>query len=82
MKRINVHAFQASTNHINKCDGVKYLLYVLNIDQVQTEQDKFEVKMYRLATNRARRWGILFLKEALYLKEKYLTFNNSLKVSK
>ena len=61
---------------------MKYLLYVLNIDQVQTEQEKFEVKMYRLATNRARRWGILFLKEALYLKEKYLTFNNSLKVSK
>ena len=60
IERINEHAFQASNNHIHYCDGEKYLVYVLNIDQVQTKRDKFEKKIYRLATNRARRWGILF----------------------
>ena len=49
IERINEHAFQASNNHIHYCDGEKYLVYVLNIDQVQTKRDKFEKKIYRLA---------------------------------
>ena len=76
-------------NHINNCDGVKYLADLLNIDQLQTERDKFDKKMYSIATvkenisiiDRARRWDIILFKEALHIKEKNPTLNNSLKAS-
>ena len=76
-------------NHINNCDGVKYLVDLLNIDQLQTERDKFDKKMYSIATvkenisiiDRARRWDIILFKEALHIKEKNPTLNNCLKAS-
>ena len=77
-------------NHINNCDEVKYLVDLLNMDQVQTERDKFDKKMYSIATvkenisiiDRARRWDIVLFKEALHIKEKNPTLNNGLKASK
>ena len=77
-------------NHINNCDEVKYLVDLLNIDQVQTERDKFDKKMYSIATvkenisiiDRARRWENVLFKEALHIKEKNPTLNNGLKASK
>ena len=33
-------------NHINNCDGVKYLVDSLNIDQIQAERDKFDKNIY------------------------------------
>ena len=77
-------------NHINNCDGVKYLVNLLNIDQVQTERDKFDKKIYSVATvkenisiiDKARRWDILLFKEALHIKEENPTLNNGLKASK
>ena len=58
------------------CDGVKYLLDLLNIDQVQTVHDKFDKKIYTVATakenisiiDRAKRWEILLFKEVLHIK--------------
>ena len=77
-------------NHINNCDEVKYLVDLLNMDQVQTERDKFDKKMYSIATvkenisiiDRARRWDIVLFKEALHIKERNPTLNNGLKASK
>ena len=77
-------------NHINNCDEVKYLVDLLNMDQVQTERDKFDKKMYSIATvkenisiiDRARRWDIVLFKEALHIKEKNPALNNGLKASK
>ena len=92
-ERINKHAFKDKNsvvyNHINNCDGVKYLVDLLKIDLVQTERDRFD-KMYRIATvkenisivDRARRWDILLFTEALHIKEKNPTLNNGLKTSK
>ena len=37
-------------NHINNCDGVKYLVDLLILDQVQTKRDKFDKKIYNVAT--------------------------------
>ena len=56
---------------------VKYLVDLFNIDQVQTDYDKFD-KIYSIAivkenisiVDRARRWDILLFKEALHIKEK------------
>ena len=93
-KRINKHAFKDKNsvvyNHINNCDEVKYLVDLLNIDQVQTERDKFDKKMYSIATvkenisitDRARRWDNVLFEEALHIKEKNPTLNNGLKASK
>ena len=58
------------------CDGVKYLLDLLNIDQVQTVHDKFDKKIYTVATakenisiiDRAKRWEILLFKEVRHIK--------------
>ena len=58
------------------CDGVKYLLDLLNIDQVQTVHDKFDKKIYTVAAakenisiiDRAKRWEILLFKEVLHMK--------------
>ena len=77
-------------NHINNCDEVKYLVDLLNMDQVQTERDKFDKKMYSIATvkenisiiDRARRWDIVLFKEALHIKEKNPALNHGLKASK
>ena len=77
-------------NHINNCDEVKYLVDLLNMDEVQTERDKFDKKMYSIATvkenisiiDRARRWDIVLFKEALHIKERNPTLNNGLKASK
>ena len=92
-ERINEHAFKDKNsvvyNHINNCDGVKYLVDLLKIDLVQTERDRFD-KMYRIATvkenisivDRARRWDILLFTEALHIKEKNPTLNNGPKISK
>ena len=89
-EKINDHAFKGKNsvayNHSNNCDEVKYLVDLLNIDQVQTERDKFD-KIYSVATvkqniniiARARRWGIFLFKEALSIKEKNLTLNKGLK---
>ena len=86
-ERINEHLFKDNNslvyNHINNCDGVK-------LGQIQTERDKFNKKIYCVTTvkenisttDRARRWDILLFKEALHVKEKNSTFNNSLKASK
>ena len=93
-ERINEHAFNDKNsvvcNHINNCNGVKYLVDLLNIDQVQTERDKFGKKIYSVTTvkenisiiDRAWRWNILLFKEALHIKEKSPTLNNGLKASK
>ena len=93
-ERINEYAFKDKNsvvyNHINNCDGLKYLVDLLNIDQVQTERDKFDEKILSVTTvkenisiiDRARRWDILLFKEALHIKEKSSTFNNGLKASK
>ena len=93
-ERINEHAFKDKNsvvyNHVNNCDGVKYLVDLLNIDQVQTERDKFDEKILSVTTvkenisiiDRARRWDILLFKEALHIKEKNSTLNNGLKASK
>ena len=84
------HTTSVVYNHINNCDGVKYLVDLLDIDQVQTERDKFDKKIYSVATvkenisiiNMARRWDILLFKEQLHIKEKNSTLNNGLKASK
>ena len=63
---------------------------MLNIDQVQTELDKFDKRIYSVATvkeninitDRARRWDILLFKEPPHIKEKNPTLNNGLKTSK
>ena len=63
---------------------------MLDIDQVQTERDKFDKKIFSVAAvkenisiiNMARRWDILVFKEPLHIKEKNSTLNNGLKVSK
>ena len=80
--RINEYAFKDKNsvvyNHIINCDGVKYLVDLLNIDQVQTERDKFDKKIYSVTTvkeiisiiDRARQRDILLFKEALHIKEK------------
>ena len=92
-ERINERAFKDKNsivcNHINNCNGVKYLADLLNIDEVHIERDKFD-KIYNITTvkenisiiDRARRWAILLFKEALHIKEKKLIFNNGLKASK
>ena len=77
-------------NHINNCDEVKYLVDLWNIDQVQTERDKFDKKMHSIATvkenistiDRARRWDNVLFKEELHIKERNPTLNNGLKASK
>ena len=62
---------------------------MLNIDQVQTEHDKFDKKIYSVTTvkeniiiDRVRRYEILLFKEALHIKEKNLKLTNGLKASK
>ena len=63
---------------------------MLNTDQIQTECNKFDKKIYSVTTvkeniriiDRARRWGILLFKEALYIKEENPTLNNGLEASK
>ena len=67
------------------CDGVKYLLDLLNIDQVQAVRDKFDKKIYTVATSKGNinitdrvrrwevRWEVLIFKEALHISEKYNT---------
>ena len=89
-RKNNEHVFKDKNKIINNCDGVKYLVDLLNIDQVQTEHDKSDNKMYSIATvkkniniiDRARRWDILLFKEAVHIKEKNPTLNNGLKASK
>ena len=93
-ERINKHAFKDKSSvvykRISNCDGVKYLVDLLSIDQVQTERDKFDKKIYSVATvkenisiiDKARRWDILLFKEARHIKEKNSTLNNGLKTSK
>ena len=84
LERINEHDIKYKNsvvyNHIDNCDGVNYLIDLLNIDQVQTEHNKFDKKTYSVATvkktsmsfDRARQWDILLFKEALHIKEKNL----------
>ena len=93
-ERINEHAFKDKNsvvyNHVNNCDGVKYLVDLLNIDQVQRERDKFDKKVYSVTTvkenisvsDKTRLWDILLFKEALHIKDKSPTLNNDLKASK
>ena len=49
-ERISEHAFKDKNsvvyNHIDNCDGVKYLIDLLNIYQVQTACDKFDKNIY------------------------------------
>ena len=63
-ERINEHAFKDKNsvvyNHINNCDEVKYLVDLLNIDQVQAEHHKFDKKMYNIATVKACKKSKLF----------------------
>ena len=69
---------------------IKYLVDILSIDQVQTERDKFDKKIYSVTSvkenisiiDRVRRWYILLFKEALHIKEKSTALNNGLKASK
>ena len=59
---------------------------MLNTDQVQTERDKFDKKIYSVTNVKenisiidgVRQWDILLFTEALHIKEKILTFNNGL----
>ena len=70
-ERINEHAFQANNNHINNCDRVKYLVLVLNIDQVQTKRDKFYKKINSVTTNKGEAMGHFFFKRStLFKREK------------
>lgn len=52
-ERINERAFKDKNsivcNHINNCNGVKYLADLLNIDEVHIERDKFD-KIYNVIT--------------------------------
>ena len=65
-------------NHINNCDGVKYMVGLLNIYQIQTERDKFDKKIYNVTTlkeniniiDRVRQWDNLLFEEAIDIKEK------------
>ena len=94
LERINEHAFKDKNsvvhNHVNNCYELEYLIDLLNINQIQTERDKFDKKIYRVATvkenisiiDSARWWDILLYKETLHIKEKNLTFNNGIKASK
>ena len=94
LERINENVFKDKNsvvyNHVSNFDGVKYLVDLLNIDQVQTEHDKFDKKMYSgtiakeniSIIDRARQWDILLYKEALHIKKKNPTLNNGLKASK
>ena len=58
--------------------------------EVQTERDKFDKKIYSVATvkenisiiERERRWDILLFKEALHIKVKNPIHNEGLKASK
>ena len=53
-ERIDEHAFKGKNsvvyNHINSCEGVKYLVDFLNIEEVQKERDKFDKKIYSVTT--------------------------------
>ena len=53
-KRKNEYTFKDKNsvvyNHINSCDGIKYSTYFLNIYHVQTERDKFDKRIYSVAT--------------------------------
>ena len=80
-------------NHINNCNGgavVKYLVDLLNIDQVQTDREKFDNKICSVSTakesinitDKATRWGILLFNEGLHIKEENPSLNNGLKASK
>ena len=91
IERINEHAFKDKNgvlyNHINNCGELKYLVDLLNTDQVQTERDKYDKKIYSVTNvkeniSSVRRWDILLFTEALHIKEKILTLNNGLEVSK
>ena len=58
-ERINEHVFKYKNsvvcNHINNCDGVKYQVDLLNIDQVQTERNKLDSKIYSVTTVKENR---------------------------
>ena len=47
-ERVNEHAFKDKNsvvyNHINNCDEVKYLVNLLNVDQVQTKHNMINLK--------------------------------------
>ena len=93
-ERINEYAFKDKNsvvyNHINNCERVKYLVDLLNIDEVQTERDKFDNMIYSVATvtenisiiDRARQLDILLFKETPHIKENNPIPNNGLKSSK
>ena len=63
---------------------------MLNIDQVQTECNKWDKEIYSVATvkgnisiiDMAIWWNILLLKEALHIKEKKPALSNGLKALK
>ena len=77
-ERINEHDFKDNNsvvyNHINNCDGVKYLVDLLNIDQVQTEGDKFDKKMYSIANLKKTSASLIGRSDGtfFYLKKHYV----------
>ena len=77
-ERINEHAFKDKNsvvyNHINNCDGVKYLVDLLNIDQRQTERDKFDKKMHSIATAKETSASLIGRGDErfFYLKKHYI----------
>ena len=54
MERITEHAFKCKNsvayNHISSCDGIKDLIDLLNIQQIQKERDSFDKKLFSLET--------------------------------
>ena len=94
LERVNEHVFKDKNSvvysYVNNCAGVKYLAELSNIDPVKTIRDKFDKKIYSIATvkenismiDRARRWKIILFKEALHIKGKNRVLNNGLKASK
>ena len=63
---------------------------MLNLDQVQTECNKWDKEIYSVTTVKGNIsiidmvlwWNILLLKEALHIKEKKPTLSNGLKALK
>ena len=81
LERVNEHVFKDKNSVVYN--------YVNNCDPVKTICDKFDKKIYSIATvkenismiDRARRWKIILFKEALHIKGKNRALNNGLKAS-
>ena len=72
------------------CKGVNYLVNLLNIIDNSAECGKIDKENFGLSIvkestciiDKARRWDILLFKAVLKIREKSVTLNNVVKVSK